>query len=302
VPQGSPLSPILFSLYLTSLYRLLEADGRCSVVRFADDTNILVFGRSGQANTQTLEAIWEICQGWARTRGMQFEPSKSELLHFTRARAAVQDPVRLGPELISPVESARFLGVWLDRKLRWKAHLREACRKFAIQKLALTRLTGSVWGLGLIRAREIYTKVIRSSLVYGAAAYHLPTQDGRSPRGIVKKLAKTQSECLRAVAGAYRATPVASLETETWVPPLDLYLGQRVAEFERRLQRSGIGDLITGACAGVAARLWRRQRRTRRTRLSAEGPPGADTGAYKAWWAEKWAPEETPTCDRLQRD
>ena len=63
-----------------------------------------------------------------------------------------------------------------------------------------------------------------------------------------------------------------------------------------------MGDLITGACAGVAARLRRRQRQTRRTRLSAEGPPGADTGAYEAWWAEQWAPEETPTCDRLQQD
>jgi hypothetical protein len=84
VPQGSPLSPILFSLYLASLYQLLEADGRCSVVGFADDTNLLVFGRSGQANVQTLEALWGICQQWARTRGMQFEPGKSELIHFTR--------------------------------------------------------------------------------------------------------------------------------------------------------------------------------------------------------------------------
>jgi hypothetical protein len=95
---------------------------------------------------------------------------------------------------------------------------------------------------------------------------------------------------------------VTSLETETWVPPLDLYLGQRVAEFERRLQRNGLGDIITGACAGVAARLRRLRRRTRRTRLSASGPPKADTGAYKAWWTEQWAPEGAPTSERLQQD
>ena|SRR5467141_2236936 len=37
-------------------------------------------------------------------------------------------------------------------------------------------------------------------------------------------LRKEQSQCLRTVAGAYRATLVRSLETETFVPPLVLYL------------------------------------------------------------------------------
>jgi hypothetical protein len=39
-------------------------------------------------------------------------------------------------------------------------------------------------------------------------------------RGRIGFLRKEQSQCLRTVAGAYRATPVRSLETETFVPPL----------------------------------------------------------------------------------
>ena len=38
------------------------------------------------------------------------------------------------------------------------------------------------------------------------------------------------------MAGAYKATPLRHLEAETWVPPLDLYLNKRLADFEHRIQ------------------------------------------------------------------
>ena len=45
VPQGSPLSPVLFILYIASLYEALKRDYLLvSIVGFADDTNLLAFG------------------------------------------------------------------------------------------------------------------------------------------------------------------------------------------------------------------------------------------------------------------
>src|SRR6266498_1989522 len=101
-------------------------------------------------------------------------------------------------------------------------------------------------GCSLLRAREIYTKVIRSALLYGAGVWHYPTEQRQ--KGIAKQLATNQSQCLRVVSGAYRATPVRFLEVETVTLPLDLYLNRRVADFERRLEHSGKGDLIRSVC------------------------------------------------------
>ena len=32
--------------------------------------------------------------------------------------------------------------------------------------------------------------------------------------------------------GAFKSTPIRNLETETWVPPLDLYFNKRLADFK----------------------------------------------------------------------
>jgi hypothetical protein len=62
VPQGSPLSPILFILYIASLYQALQtAHPLVSIVGFADDTNLLAFGKSSAVNTKQLEEAWKTC-------------------------------------------------------------------------------------------------------------------------------------------------------------------------------------------------------------------------------------------------
>jgi hypothetical protein len=39
------------------------------------------------------------------------------------------------------------------------------------------------------------------------------------------------------VVGAYKTALIRCLETEAWVPPLDLYLNKRLTDFEGRLKK-----------------------------------------------------------------
>ena len=184
VPQGSPLSPILFILYIASLYEALEEVAKISVIGFADDTNIIAFGQTAQENCRTLGRAWAVCEKWSESRGMEFAPGKSELIHFSRTRNPLADRVQLGNTTKEPTTSTRFLGVWLDRKLTWKAHLKEVQQKLETQRLALTRLAAASWGFSLPRAREVYVKVIRSAMAYGATAFHKVAEPGWNTAGI----------------------------------------------------------------------------------------------------------------------
>ena len=79
------------------------------------------------------------------------------------------------------------------------------------------------------------------------------------------------------MVGAYKTASTRCLETEAWVPPLDLYLNKRLADFEARLskktlqtgagpweERTTAGHLITEACNKVYHRFRRHHSRGRR--------------------------------------
>ena len=202
--------------------------------------------------------------------------------------------------------SARFLGVWLDWKLSWRAHCQAVERKLRTQDFALSRIAAKTWGPSLARAREVYTKCIRSAIAYGASSYHQPTAPGGTskPTGPVKTLSKAQNRSLRIVVGAYKTAPTRCLETEAWVPPLDLYLNKRLADFEGRLQervlhtgegpeaeKATAGHLITEACNRVSQRFRRRRRgRGQRPRQGPQNPTPTEQAAITVaqWASQRW--------------
>ena len=118
VPQGSPLSPILFLLYIASLYEALEKHGNLTIIGFTDDTNLLVASRDVQENCRRLEGVFRVYKRWAKTRGIEFAPQKSKFIHFTWKHTRFMKGVCLVGYIINPAESARFLGIWLNRKLQ----------------------------------------------------------------------------------------------------------------------------------------------------------------------------------------
>ena len=118
----------------------------------------------------------------------------------------------------------------MDSKLRWKAQEKAIQAKMDTQMLALQRVTASTWGATMPKARQVYQAVVRSALSYRAAIWHQPSID--KPKGLAARLQKQQNHGLRIVLGAYKATPTRMLETELYVPPLDLWLNRQVARFQ----------------------------------------------------------------------
>ena len=96
-------------------------------------------------------------------------------------------------------------------------------------------------------------------MVYRASAWHEPGDT--KPVGVARQLQGLQSSCLHTVTGAYKATQIRHLEIKAAVPPLDLYLNQRVADFEACLETTRMSQLIHNTCSTIASQLRRRQTR-----------------------------------------
>lgn len=85
LPQGFSLSPILYLLYNVDLLSACNNSGKkASQIGFVDDTNILAFGQSTEANCRVLENVHNKCAEWAKRRGAEFTPAKYELIHLAK--------------------------------------------------------------------------------------------------------------------------------------------------------------------------------------------------------------------------
>ena len=69
---------------------------------------------------------------------------------------------------------------------------------------------------------------------------------------------------------AFKATPIRQLETESYVPPLDLWLNRRIARFQARMEHLRIAQKIKDACSTIRARILGRTSRWRRRQASAQ--------------------------------
>ncbi|CCE29306.1 uncharacterized protein CPUR_02999 [Claviceps purpurea 20.1] len=259
-PRVPPMSPILFLIYIAPLYEKLKAAEHTITLGFSDETNTIAYGRTVEETQERLESAWSFCQDWSVESGLKFNPRKSELLHFTRSREAITTAVGLdSTTTISPKESSRFLGVHITRKLRWKTHEKQVQLKLDRQRLALTVLAASTWGCPLREARLLYTQV---------------------------------TKCLRVVTGAYKATPIAIVETESAVPPVHLFLDYIKRRFYDRIEANGMAELTRQACTAVASHLRRRQRRPPYTPLQdrpASDPDGLPPDKIlEKEWRERW--------------
>lgn len=240
IPQGSPISPILFLFYNGPLLEKIERAGlRVTPIGYADDINLLAYGRSTRDTCDTLTKAHKICEDWAQKYGAAFAPQKYELIHMTRRprKHDMTATVHLTGNVVSPQADIRVLGVQIDSKLRWGPHLANVEEKHAKQMLALSAIGASTWGATFTKARQIYTAVVRPTLTYGAPTWHQHTADG-TLKGKERRLEALQNQGLRHISGAFKKTSTETLESETYIQPIGIYINrlQNRATLRARVQ------------------------------------------------------------------
>ena len=80
-----------------------------------------------------MQCILKTVTSWYLKTGLKVDPDKTELVIFIRKHKVPPfTPPSLAGEKLEAKDSAKYLGVILDRKLNWNEHLDENIRKFHV--------------------------------------------------------------------------------------------------------------------------------------------------------------------------
>jgi Reverse transcriptase (RNA-dependent DNA polymerase)/Endonuclease-reverse transcriptase len=225
VPQGSPLSPLLFMFYNADL---LEEFTNTSdlTLGFIDDVVYGTAGTSDIANARRLKQMLQKAEVWRKRHGAQFEVSKYILIHFTRnPHKTTRAAVTINGTKTPPSDEAKYLGVILDKQLRFKAHMQYAIKKGTNAALALNSIGKATWGAPYKYIRQLFQSVVATRMDYGAVIWHRPKADGSTAATMqARKLTTVQRIAMKATLACYRTTPTTSMEVESGIMPAHLRL------------------------------------------------------------------------------
>jgi ribonuclease HI len=229
IPQGSPISPILSSIYTAFALNALDSMPNVSLRAYVDDQLILATTSSIEQNTARIAEAFEVIQRRLIALGLSIDFGKSELIHFSRSRV---DPITLpsvnlqppqGPPFqVQPSGTVRWLGVFFDRKLNFKNHVQIMAARARSTIAGLRILANTVRGLDIANARILYKTVVLPVLTFGAEVWFT----GRRQKSLVDTLSRAQNEGLRWILGAFRTTPSPALHHLSSILPIPHLLHQ----------------------------------------------------------------------------
>ena len=121
VPQGSILGPLLFIIYINDLPNIFN---RAKFILYADDANIIINGANISDIVQQLNELCNILPSWVISNGLALNFKKTKYMLFSRQNIELPDEFKISYKKIDRVKEVRFLGVIVDEKLNWSAHIK----------------------------------------------------------------------------------------------------------------------------------------------------------------------------------
>lgn len=189
-PQGSPLSPLIYLIFVNDLPQEI-VDLGLSLSQYADDTALWTAAYTVAFGISKLQKGLNFLEGWCRRWRVKLNGDKSKLLIISRLREKTSETpcLQLFDDIIKPVPTARFLGVEFDSRLNFAPHIQDINGR-ANKRLNVLRVL-SRGGATPSTLTKLYGMYIRPLFEYGSAAFLA------APKNQLEKIQKTQNEAIR---------------------------------------------------------------------------------------------------------
>ena len=237
VPQGSPLSPALFTFFVGELP--LPREPLTGATLYADDLALWACGSSPADALDRVQPHLDRAVLWGQRWRLRFNPAKTQVGWFSRRTrwpaSATPEPRLLGHQLAWS-DHVDLLGFRLDRRLLL---LPQANRVAARLWPRIMELRRWAWAFRRTPARIgtfVYKVLLRPAISYGAPLWVLACTTAR------ERLRRTERHGLRAARRTGLATSLQQLYVG--LAEIDVFLRAAAVRFLLRAAESRNGRLL----------------------------------------------------------
>ena len=168
-PQGSPLSPLIYLIYVNDYPESIENDS--SLSQFADDTAIWSCAYTRAFAIKKLQKSLNQLESWCRRWRVKLNGEKSNLIFISRNRKDDDEnyALHLFNDIIRPVKNAKFLGIEIDNLLSFSKHF-DSIQSRSSKRLNVLRVLAR-HGVEPKILLTLYKTYVRPITDYGSAAF-----------------------------------------------------------------------------------------------------------------------------------
>ncbi|CAH0405390.1 unnamed protein product [Chilo suppressalis] len=209
LPQGSVLSPLLYSIYTHDLD--LTVTSFCNVLQYADDLALYIdVDNILDASSRLNSAIYYL-NNWLSDHGLSLSIPKSSVVVFSRARYIPHINISCEGQVFPNHDKVKFLGMVLDCRLTGVPHINYIVKKCERNLNIIRALSGVWWGAHPSTQKMMFNALVRSLLDYGSFLLEPCSKIA------LKLFDKIQSKCLRIILGAMKSSPINAMQWPDWL-------------------------------------------------------------------------------------
>jgi hypothetical protein len=162
VPQVSALGPVLYLIFTSDI----PQPAGITVATFADDTTILAVGADVEEATEKLQHAADSINNWTKQWLIKLNKDKSKHVNFTNKRCQYI-PINVNGKTIPYSQTAKYLGMTLDAKLRWKVHVKKTREERGLKYRQMYWLLGRSSALSTHNKLVLYKQILKLVWTYG---------------------------------------------------------------------------------------------------------------------------------------
>ena len=203
--QGSVCGPTFWNLILDELLETTFPEG-CHFQAFADDVLLLVTGKDTNTVQRVTNEALSIIAEWGAGVKLKFSANKTKMVAFTPE--ATRATILMEGVTIEFEDQFSLLGVIIDNKLKFGAHVRSVIRKATNIFKSLCKYVRPTWGVHPENVTIIYQQVIQPIITYAAEVWG-QAAELQYNRRILRSFQRTFA--IRAIRGFHTVSAVSSL-------------------------------------------------------------------------------------------